>query len=70
MRRFLRGYTVFNAEQIEGLPETFYPPSEAPVTTRPPITLSEDETRWASLFARIPVTFRHGGNSAFYSKSR
>jgi len=31
--------------------------------------MSEDETRWASLFARIPVTLRHGGNRAFYSKA-
>ena len=68
-RRILRGYTVFNAEQIEGLPETFYAPSEAPLAPRTPITLSEDETRWASLFARIPVTLRHGGNRAFYAKA-
>ncbi|MFO0315757.1 MAG: ArdC family protein [Hyphomonadaceae bacterium] len=68
-RRILRGYTVFNAEQIEGLPETFYAPAEAPVVPRTPITFSEDETRWASLFERIPVTLRHGGNRAFYSKA-
>ena len=68
-RRILRGYTVFNAEQIEGLPETFYATPEAPVVPRTPITISEAETRWASLFARIPVTLRHGGNRAFYSKA-
>jgi antirestriction protein ArdC len=68
-RRILRGYTVFNAEQIEGLPESFYAPSEIPTVPRTPITISEDETRWASLFARIPVTLRHGGNRAFYSKA-
>ncbi len=58
-RRILRGYTVFNAEQIEGLPESFYAAPEAPVVRPPPITIIEDETRWASLFARIPVTLRH-----------
>ncbi|MCZ8281162.1 MAG: zincin-like metallopeptidase domain-containing protein [Aquidulcibacter sp.] len=68
-RRVLRGYTVFNAEQILGLPETFYAAPEAPVVSRTPITNCEDETRWASLFARIPVTLRHGGNRAFYSKA-
>ncbi|WP_085339215.1 ArdC family protein [Aquidulcibacter paucihalophilus] len=68
-RRILRGYTVFNAEQIEGLPETFYPAPETLPVPRTPITTSEDETRWASLFSRIPVTLRHGGNLAFYSKA-
>ncbi|MCZ8195855.1 MAG: ArdC family protein [Oligoflexus sp.] len=68
-RRILRGYTVFNAEQIEGLPEAYYAPPETPAVPRNPITISEDETRWASLFARIPVTLCHGGNRALYSKA-
>ncbi len=68
-RRILRGYTVFNAEQIDGLPETFHATSEIPTVPRTPFTISEDEARWASLFARIPVTLRHGGNRAFYSKA-
>ena len=65
----MRGYTVFNAAQIEGLPEAFYAAPETLPVPRTPITISEDETRWASLFARIPVTLRHGGNRAFYSKA-
>ena len=68
-RRILRGYTVFNAEQIEGLPEAFYAPPETPIAPRTPNIISEDENRWAFLFARIPVTLRHGGNRAFYSKA-
>ena len=68
-RRILRGYTVFNAEQVDGLPGTFYAPSETPVVPHTPMTISEAETRWASLFARIPVTLRHGGSRAFYSKA-
>jgi antirestriction protein ArdC len=68
-RRILRGYTVFNAEQIEGLPEAYYAAPEAPVIRSTPVNISEDEPRWASLFARIPVTLRHGGNRAFYSKA-
>jgi antirestriction protein ArdC len=68
-RRILRGYAVFNSEQIEGLPDAFYALPEAPIVPPTPITISENETRWASLFARIPVTIRHGGNRAFYSKA-
>jgi antirestriction protein ArdC len=68
-RRILRGYTVFNAEQIDGLPEKYYPqPETAPFPTST-ITRSEDEARLSTLFARIPVTIRHGGNRAFYSKA-
>jgi antirestriction protein ArdC len=65
----LRGYTVFNAEQIEGLPEACNAAPETLPVPRMPITISEAETRWASLFARIPVTLRHRGNRAFYSKA-
>jgi len=68
-RRILRGYTVFNAEQIDGLPETFHAPLEIATVPRTPNIISEGETRWASLFSRIPVTLRHGGNRAFYSKA-
>jgi antirestriction protein ArdC len=68
-RRILRGYTVFNAQQIDGLPEEYYPqPETAPVPIST-ITRSEDEARLSTLFARIHVTIRHGGNRAFYSKA-
>jgi antirestriction protein ArdC len=68
-RRVLRGYTVFNAEQIDGLPEEFYPKPDMETTPACPITKTEDEARLSALFARIPVTIRHGGNRAFYSKA-
>jgi antirestriction protein ArdC len=68
-RRILRGYTVFNAEQIDGLPMDFYAKPDAEPAPLSPITKSEDEARLAALFARIPVTIRHGGNRAFYSKA-
>jgi antirestriction protein ArdC len=68
-RRILRGYTVFNAQQIDGLPEEYYPqPETAPVPISP-IIITDDEARLSALFARIPVTLRHGGNRAFYSKA-
>jgi antirestriction protein ArdC len=61
-RRILRGYTVFNADQIDGLPDTFYAKPEGE-------PIAEDEARLSTLFARIPVIIRHGGNRAFYSKA-
>ncbi|HCP63423.1 MAG TPA: antirestriction protein [Hyphomonadaceae bacterium] len=68
-RRILRGYTVFNAEQIDGLPEEFYPKHDADPAPAGPCTRGDDHARLAALFARIPVTLRHGGNRAFYSKA-
>jgi antirestriction protein ArdC len=68
-RRILRIYTVFNADQIDGLPLDFYAKPDAEPMPISPITKTEDEARLAALFALIPVTIRHGGNRAFYSKS-
>ena len=66
-RRILRGYTVFNADQIDGLPPKFYAPPET--ETIPASPGNEEEARLSALFARIPVAIRYGGNRAFYSKS-
>ena len=68
-RRILRGYTVFNADQIDGLPLEFYAKPDAERVTLLPITISEEEARLSALFAHIPVTIRYGGNRAFYSKA-
>jgi antirestriction protein ArdC len=68
-RRILRGYTVFNADQIDGLPLDFYAKPEAEHVPPSPITKTEEEARLSALFARIPVTIRYGGNRAFYSKA-
>jgi antirestriction protein ArdC len=68
-RRILRGYTVFDADQIDGLPLGFYAKPDAEPVPASPITKTADEERLSALFARIPVTIRHGGNRAFYSKS-
>jgi antirestriction protein ArdC len=68
-RRILRGYTVFNADQIDGLPLEFNVRPDAEPSPASPITKTEDEARLSALFARIPVTIRHGGNRAFYSKA-
>jgi antirestriction protein ArdC len=68
-RRILRGYTVFNADQIDGLQSDFYAKPDAEPAPGCPTTKSEDEASLSALFARIPVTIRHGGNRAFYSKT-
>jgi antirestriction protein ArdC len=68
-RRILRGYTVFNADQIEGLPDAFYAKPEAEPIAASAKIKTDDDARLSALFARIPVTIRHGGNRAFYSKA-
>ena len=60
---FLKGYTVFNVEQIEGLPEVYYAQAEP---TLDPVTRIE---RAEKLFAGLGATIRHGGNRAFYSNA-
>ena len=60
-RRVLKAYPVFNADQVEGLPERFHP-----VVT---LDLVEPEGRKAELdayFAAIPVNLRHLGCEAYY----
>ncbi len=57
---FLKGYTVFNVEQIDGLPEIYYAKA-AP--TLDPVTRIEHAEKF---FAALGATIRHGGNRAFY----
>jgi antirestriction protein ArdC len=60
---FMKGYTVFNVEQIDGLPEHFY--------ARPaPRTETVQRIERAELFfAATGATIRHGGNQACYISS-
>src|SRR6266536_1513531 len=60
---FLKGYTVFNVEQIEGLPENYY--TKAVPTLDPVARIDHAE----KFFAALGATIRHGGNRAFYSIS-
>jgi antirestriction protein ArdC len=58
--RFLKGYTVFNVDQIDGLPAHYY---------APPVPRSEPAVRIAhaeGFFAATGAAISHGGNSAFY----
>ena len=61
---FMKGYTVFNVDQIDGLPETYQPRPETPAE---PMQLIE---RAESFFAATGATFRHGGNRAFYAPAQ
>lgn len=57
---FMKGYTVFNVEQIEGLPPHYYALRET--TKNPDERVAHAETFFASLGARI----LNGGNAAYY----
>jgi len=58
---FMKGYTVFNCEQIEGLPPHFY------ATETPPKSDIERIAGAESFAANTGATVRHGGNQAYYS---
>jgi len=58
---FLKAYTVFNIEQIEGLPAHYYAPAEHAKNPDERIAHAEN------FFAAIRAEIRHGGDSAFYS---
>jgi antirestriction protein ArdC len=61
---FMKGYTVFNAEQIDGLPAHFY-------ATVPPLNNEIMRLEAAErFFANTKATLQHGGNRAFYSPDR
>jgi antirestriction protein ArdC len=59
LRRVLRGYVVFNRDQIDGLDDRF---DESPAVIPSPAP-----DRFARLFARVPAIVRFGGGRAFYS---
>lgn len=59
---FLKSYTVFNAEQIEGLPEAFYVKPALRDDAEMPQVIDAAE----QFFAGTGAEFRHGGNRAFY----
>lgn len=60
---FMKGYTVFNVEQIDGLPDRFYAKAEPRGETVQRIE------RMESFFAATGAVVRHGGNRAYYSIS-
>lgn len=58
---FMKGYTVFNVEQIEGLPAQYSVKSEPEAEPFPLIEKAEQ------FFNRTGAKFQYGGNRAFYA---
>ena len=58
---FLKGYTVFNVEQIEGLPEIYYAKAETQLTPVERIARAE-------AFFQQKAAIKHGGNRAYYAQ--
>jgi antirestriction protein ArdC len=59
---FLKRYTVFNSEQIDGI-ETQYPMPEPIITATNP---HDRDAELDTLFGRVPVTVRHHGSQPYY----
>ena len=60
---FMKGYTVFNAEQCDNLPAHYYAKAESPELA--PLQRIEVADQF---FAATGADIRHGGNRAFYAE--
>ena len=58
---FLKGYTVFNVEQVDGLPDIYYAKAE------PKLTPVERDARAEAFFAATKAVINYGGNRAYYA---
>jgi len=59
---FLKSYTVFNVDQIDGLPDEFYARAQAPqISDQQRIQAAEE------FFANTRIAIRYAGNQAFYA---
>lgn len=58
---FLKAYTVFNVEQIEGLPAHFHAPAAPTLEPVQKIAAAE------AFFAALGADIRHGGGHAYYA---
>jgi antirestriction protein ArdC len=61
---FLKAYTVFNVEQMDGLPEHYY------VKPANPLPLSERIAAADRFLIGTGATIQHGGNLAYYSPAK
>lgn len=59
---YMKGYTVFNVEQIDGLPDYYYGRTARQLDPAARIDRAE------RFFARCRATIRHGGNCAYYAQ--
>jgi antirestriction protein ArdC len=64
-RRLLRSFAVFNADQIDGLAQRYYPEA-TDVALIPEIHRPQLE----AFFDRVPALVRHNGTQAYYNQSR
>lgn len=62
---FMKSYSVFNAEQIDGLPEHYYAKPDAPAA----LPAKERLPHVDAFFANLGADIREGGNKAFYRPS-
>jgi antirestriction protein ArdC len=60
--RFLRHYTVYNADEIEGLPSYYNPRDVAPTLTLRSLRQKEID----AFFVAIPAEVREGGDRAYF----
>jgi antirestriction protein ArdC len=58
---YMKGYTVFNVEQIDGLPAHYY------TRPAPPTCVLQRIARAESFFAATRADIRHGGDRAYYA---
>ena len=61
---FMKGYTVFNAEQVDGLPAHFYTMATPALSTLERIEAAD------RFFAVLGADIRHGGNQAYYMQGQ
>jgi antirestriction protein ArdC len=59
---FMKPYSVFNVEQIDGLPAHYYAKN-----TLPALDAAQRQARLDAFFAATGASIRHGGNRAFYT---
>ena len=62
---FLKRYTVFNAEQIDGIEASYPAPAPIIIATNP----DERDAELDALFGCVPVTLRHQGSQPYYQPS-
>lgn len=62
---FVKGYTVFNVDQIDDLPEDFYATAEGPK-----IDPAERIARVDEFLAATGAVIKHGGNQPFYAEKK
>jgi len=58
---YMKGYTVFNVEQIDGLPPGYYAPLEPALEPLPRIERAD------RFFVATGANIRHGGDRAYYA---